>query len=315
LSETRGEIVSGPAGVTLSAENMWGALREGVRLLRPHHWVKNVFVLAPLLFAGISSWRDALRGMCAFGCFCILSSGVYCLNDVYDAPADRLHPRKRRRPVASGAVSVRIALTLALVLIGIALAAGTAALPAPFALLCGLYVGNNVLYFTLLKQRVIVDVLLIAIGFCLRILAGCAALGLRPSSWILVCGFSLAMLLGFGKRRLEIDEDGLETGYRRSLRSYSVEKLNVLLSVTSSMCLLSYMLYTVSPQTITLHQTENLIYTVPLVAYGVFRYVFKVQEGRHDGPVEVLLKDPVFALNGLAWILAVALILFVPGFR
>src|SRR5262249_27541791 len=122
-----------------------------------------------------------------------------------------------------------------------------------------------------LKHRVIVDVLLIAIGFVLRILAGCAALGLRPSSWILVCGFSLAMLLGFGKRRLEIDEGGLATGYRRSLQSYSEAKLNLLLGITSSVCLVSYMLYTVSPQTIQLHRTENLIYSVPLVIYGIFR--------------------------------------------
>ena len=157
--------------------------------------------------------------------------------------------------------------------------------------------------------------LLIAIGFCLRILAGCAALSLHASSWILVCGFSLAMLLGFGKRRLEIDQDGLDTRYRRSLQSYSVAKLNMLLSITSSICLLSYMLYTVSPQTISLHRTGNLIYTVPFVAYGIFRYLFKVQEGRHDGPVEILLKDPIFALNGLAWIMMVAAIFFVPGLR
>ena len=120
------------------------------------------------------------------------------------------------------------------------------------------------------------------------------------------------MLLGFGKRRLEIDEAGLETGYRRSLQSYSEAKLNLLLGITSSVCLLSYMLYTVSPQTIRLHRTENLIYTVPLVAYGIFRYLFKVQDGRHDGPVEVLLKDPVFALNGLAWFVMVVAILFIP---
>ena len=202
------------------------------------------------------------------------------LNDVIDGPSDRLHPRKRRTPVASGAIPAPIALALATGLIGIGLLGGLA-FPNALALICGLYVLNNLIYFAYLKRRVIADVLLISIGFVLRILAGCArALGLRPSSWILVCGFSLAMLLGFGKRRLEIDKAGLAAGYRPSLESYSEAKLNLLLGVGSSVCLLSYMLYTLSPQTIQLHGTGNLIYTVPLVAYGIFRYLFKVQDGK-----------------------------------
>jgi 4-hydroxybenzoate polyprenyltransferase len=289
-------------------------LREVLRLARPQHWVKNVFVLAPLLFGGLLTWQAVLRIGFAFGCFCLLSSGIYCLNDAFDAPADRRHSRKRHRPVASGAIPVSAALALAAALIGMALLASTA-LSQRFALICGLYVVNNLIYCAYLKHRVIADVLQIAIGFALRILAGCAALGLRPSSWILVCGFSLAMLLGFGKRRLEIDVANSGTTFRHSLRSYSEAKLNLLLGVTSSVCLLSYMLYTVSPETVRLHGTENLIYTVPPVAYGIFRYLLKVQEGRHDGPVELLLKDPVFMLDVLIWIVMVAGIRFIPIFR
>ncbi len=289
-------------------------LRDIVRLVRPKHWVKNVFVIVPLLFGGLLTWNALGRVVWAFCCFSVLSSGIYCLTDVIDAPADRRHPRKRRRPVASGAVPVSAALALSAVLIGAALLGG-ASLPARFSVICGVYVVNNLVYSTFLKHRVIVDVLMIAIGFVLRILAGCAALGLQPSSWILICGFSLAMLLGFGKRRLEIDQVGSDSDYRRSLQSYSEAKLNLLLGITSSICLVSYMLYTVSPQTVLLHRTENLIFTVPLVAYGIFRYLFKVQEGRHDEPDEILLKDPVFALTGLAWILMVAAILFIPSFR
>ncbi|MBX6314906.1 MAG: decaprenyl-phosphate phosphoribosyltransferase [Isosphaeraceae bacterium] len=289
-------------------------LRAVVQIARPSHWVKNLFVVAPLLFGGLPTWQAALRAVWAFGCFCLLASGIYCLNDVIDAPADRLHPRKRQRPVASGAIPVPAALALAAVLIGTALLGGRALSPR-FVLIGGLYVLNNLIYFAYLKHRVIVDVLLIAIGFVLRILAGCAALGLQPSPWILACGFSLALLLGFGKRRLEVDAVGLATGYRRSLQAYSAAKLNLLLGITASVCLLSYMLYTVSPQTIQRHGTENLIYTVPLVAYGIFRYLFQVQEGRCDGPVEVLLHDPVFTLIGLAWIAMVGAILFIPSFR
>jgi len=303
--------VDAPARATRSARSV---LRDVVRLARPTHWVKNVFVIVPLLFGGVLTWEALARVMWAFGCFCVLSSGIYCLNDVIDASADRQHPRKRRRPVASGSVPMPAALALSALLIGAALL-GSAVLPARFSVICGLYVINNLVYSTFLKHRVIVDVLLIAVGFVLRILAGCAALGLQPSSWILICGFSLAMLLGFGKRRLEIDQVGTETVYRRSLQSYSEAKLNLMLAITSSICLLSYMLYTVAPQTVLLHRTENLIYTVPLVAYGIFRYLFKVQEGRHDEPDEILLKDPVFALTGAAWILMVSAILFVPSFR
>jgi len=303
--------VQEPARATQSVGSV---LRDVVRLARPTHWVKNVFVIVPLLFGGILTWHALVQVVWAFVCFCALSSGIYCLNDVIDASADRQHPRKRRRPVASGSVPVPVALALSAVLIGAALLGG-AALPARFSVICGLYVINNLIYSIFLKHRVIVDVLLIAVGFVLRILAGCAAVGLQPSSWILICGFSLAMLLGFGKRRLEIDQVGMETVYRRSLQSYSEAKLNLLLAITSSICLLSYMLYTVSPQTVLLHRTENLIYTVPLVAYGIFRYLFKVQEGRHDEPDEILLKDPVFALTGSAWILMVSAILFIPSFR
>ncbi len=291
--------------------NILRLLLDIIRISRPQHWVKNVFVLSPLLFGGLPTYLSVSRAAMAFGCFCLLSSGIYCLNDVIDIEADRQHPRKRDRPIASGRLSVPSALALSACLIGSALIASSA-LPPLFVLFGVLYVANSLIYCTFLKHHVIVDVLLIAIGFVIRIMAGCTAMELRPTSWIIVCGFSLAMLLGFGKRRLEIAGIGQNTRCRSTLGSYSEAKLNLMLSITSSICLLSYMLYTVSPRTIQRHRTENLIYTVPLVAYGIFRYLFKVQEGRHDGPVEVLLGDPVFALNGLIWILTVATILYIP---
>src|SRR5262249_21287673 len=159
------------------------------------------------------------------------------------------------------------------------------------------YLLNSIAYCLLLKHQVIADVLSIAIGFVLRLLAGCAAIGAEPSSWIIVCGFSLATLLGFGKRKLELGNLQQPGTYLPILTLYSEEKLNLLLGITASLCLLSYMLYTVSPETIRLHGTEQLVYTVPFVAYGVFRFLFKVQDGQYDGPVELLLKDRVFAVN------------------
>jgi 4-hydroxybenzoate polyprenyltransferase len=286
-----------------------------IKLARPEHWLKNVFVIVPLLFGGLPTWHKAFQSGWAFGCFCLLASGIYGLNDVLDASKDRHHPRKRNRPVASGAVPAFIAVPFSVGLIAASLAPAAAVLPGKFLLVAILYVLNNVLYFLYFKQRVIVDVLIIAIGFVLRLIAGCAAIGIHPSSWILVCGFSLAMLLGFGKRRLEIEELELADNYRVTLLSYSEAKLNLLLGITTSICLLSYMLYTVSPQTVQTHHTENLVYTIPIVTYGIFRYLFKVQEHKHDGPVEILVKDPVFMLTGLIWIVMVAAIRFIPYFQ
>ncbi len=279
-------------------------------LCRPWQWVKNAFVLAPLLFSP-SAWspRAAGAAVVAAICFCLLSSGVYALNDVLDADTDARHPRKRTRPVADGRISRPLALGIAGLLTLASASIAVSYLDAPVLVYCGLYLVNNLLYSFVLRRRVLVDVMSVAIGFVLRLLAGCGAIGVPASSWLLVCGFSLAMLLGFGKRRVEIGGLAEPGEYRSTLRSYDITKLNMLLSITSSVCLLSYMLYTVAASTIALHGTDRLIFTVPFVAYGIFRYIFEVQEGRYDGPVEVFLRDPVFAFNGLLWVLSVVLIL------
>jgi 4-hydroxybenzoate polyprenyltransferase len=294
-----------------SAAKVRSTLRGVVRLIRPKQWVKNVFVLAPLLFSGqIANVAAVGNGFVALACFCLWSSAIYCLNDVLDAKADSNHPRKKRRPIPSGDVTPAVALCLAAALTAAAFVLAGGALPLGVVLLGGLYLVNSVSYCVFLKRRVIVDVLLIAIGFVLRLIAGCWAIQVEPSSWILVCGFSLALLLGFGKRRLEVAASEQLQEYRPALQSYSAEKLNLLLGVTSGICLLSYMLYTTSAETIRMHGTNALVYTVPFVAYGIFRYLFKVQEGKHDGPVDVLLKDPVFAVNGLLWMVSVMAVLY-----
>jgi 4-hydroxybenzoate polyprenyltransferase len=286
--------------------------RDLGRLARPQQWAKNSFVLIPLLFGEALTRPEAiLSGLIAGFCFCLWSSAVYCINDVLDAKADANHPRKKNRPVASGRVSVLAATSLCAGFIAWGVGLGFFFINSPFLVVGGLYLANSLLYCVLLKQRVIIDVISIALGFVLRIVAGCLAIGVEPTPWILVCGFSLAMLLGFGKRRLEIGGLGQPTEYRPSLESYSAEKLNILLSICAALCLISYMLYTIAPETIQLHDTKNLVYSVPFVAYGVFRYLFKVQEARHDGPVEVLLKDAIFALNGLLWVSSVFAILYI----
>lgn len=291
--------IDGLPGETVS----WSVIaRDIVRLCRPGHWLKNVFVAAPLLFSEtFTSVPNILATSIAVGCFCCWSSAIYIINDVFDANADRQHATKRRRPIAAGRVKPAQGIAFSIALMAIASLAAHLWLPVPFLIFGGVYVANTMLYCTILKHRVIADVMSIAVGFVIRLLAGSAAIGVEPTPWLIVCGFSLALVLGFGKRRAEVATLGDGTSYRPVLISYDAMKLNMLLGVATSMCLLSYTLYTVAPDTIARHHTSALVYTVPMVAYGLLRYAFKAIEGRGDGPVEILTGDRVFALTGVIW--------------
>lgn len=281
-----------------------------VRLARAKHWSKNVFVLAPALFSERIFERAALfDAVAAFGAFCLLASAIYVANDLKDRREDALHPRKRRRPIASGRISPVAGIAFAILLATGAALWGYFALGSAFALLLAAYAANTAAYIVWLKYRVIVDVILIACGFVIRLLAGCVAVRVEPSPWLLVCGFSLALVLGFGKRLAEVGMPGVDSGYRSTLASYSREKLLVVLAVCTAVCLMAYMLYTVAPDTVARHGTRNLVYTVPLVAYGLFRFGFKAMEAKGDGPTDILFADPVFVLTGLLWVTATLAIL------
>ena len=286
-------------------------LLEIFKLCRPHQWTKNVFVLAPLLFS--QRFTDAVSlfdSLIAVACFCLVCSAVYIFNDLFDAEADRRHPQKQERPIAAGRVSAAQAIGVIGVLLTVATLAGLALLPVAFVALAGVYIANSVLYCVWIKHKVIVDVMSIAAGFVFRLLAGCAAIAVVPTSWIIVCGFSLALVFGFGKRRIEVAQE-VTSDHRPSLQSYSPAKLDTLLAITTAVCLLSYMIYTVAPDTVQRHRTENLIYTIPFVAYALFRYLFKTQEGKGGvGPAELLISDWVFLATGLLWALSVVVILF-----
>ena len=289
-----------------------------IQLLRPKHWFKNVFVLFPLLFSGAlwtpNVWTSVLLSIFATACFCLWSSAVYILNDVCDAESDRQHPRKCHRPIASGAVSIPTAITICVILTLI-----------PFALLTGLYfyqselqkpafyfaiVGlayllNSVVYDFLFRKLVIIDVVSIAFGFVLRILGGCAVLLAVPSHWILISGFSMSLFLGFGKRRMECSVSGIEAQYRSSLQRYSVKFLDVLLGITAACSLLTYTLYTISPDTVKLHNTAWLICTVPFVFFGIYRYFKDSVSGRYDGAVEAITSDKPLIVCVLLWLATV----------
>jgi 4-hydroxybenzoate polyprenyltransferase len=285
-------------------------LRDWGRSLRPRHWIKNVFVLSPLIFAeGTWDSATAMAVGTAFLLYCLLCSALYLINDVVDRPQDLAHPRKRHRAIAAGRISAGAALAVAGVL-GAGAAALAFTLPGEARWLALAYAVNTLAYIFWLKDRVILDVLLIALGFLIRVLTGCAAGDVEPTGWIAICAFSLALVLGFGKRRCEVaGSSGSDPSARATLISYDIPKLNTLLAICTATTLMAYMLYTVSPETVLRHGTTKLIYTVPVVAYGLFRYLFKTMEAEGDGPTEIITTDPVFVLTGLLWGVSVLAVL------
>jgi len=282
-----------------------------LRLMRPHQWTKNLFVLTGLVFG--HAWGDPILRravLTAAAAFCLVSSATYVVNDVADRERDRRHPAKRLRPVARGAVAVGGALALAAVLAVAGMFLGALA-SRDVLLLLLLYAALSVAYSFGLRRIVLLDVFVIASGFMLRILAGTEAVGIPPSRWLLLCGLMLTLFLGFAKRRSEADwirrgGGGDETGGGR----YTVELLDGLLVICAAGVILTYSLYTMSPDTIRTHGTANLIYTVPLIVYGTFRYFFLLldRSGGSD-PARDLLRDPHLLLTGASWLLLTLLLI------
>lgn len=282
-----------------------------LRLLRPHQWLKNSFVLAGLLFG--HAWQAPQKlvpGLWAVAAFCLLSSAVYIFNDLLDREADRRHPRKRHRPLAAGTVTVPLALTLMTLCLGGGIAlAFTLAGSAPWVFV--VYVLLNVAYTLGLKHVVLLDVFIISAGFMLRLLAGTLGLGIVPSHWLLLCGMMLTLFLGFAKRRAELSALSDDSGsHRRVLEHYSEAMLDQYLTVATACTVVSYSLYTVSAGTIALHGSSSLILTVPFVLYGMLRYLFLLhRRGGGGDPAQELIRDPHLLLAVLGWLATVVAIL------
>ena len=275
-----------------------------LKLLRPHQWVKNAMVLTGLLFS--HAWREpAMVRSAALAtlAFCLVSSFVYVMNDVADRERDRLHPVKRGRPVASGAIGLSAAWILALLAGALGAMCGYFASPQVLAILCG-YVVLNVGYSAGLKNIVLLDVFIIAAGFMLRVFAGTWAIGIPPSQWLILCATMLALFFGFAKRRAELQADHRhDHNQRQVLSEYSTTMLDQFMTITGTGVVLTYALYTVSPSTIALHKTEHLIYSAPLVIYGVLRTIFLLQQrGEGENPVRDFLLDPHVIVTFIAWV-------------
>ena len=282
--------------------------------LRPHQWVKNIFVGAAFLFALPEMGRDPMaridelqRVLLAAAAFCLAASSIYVLNDVMDREQDRKHPEKCRRPIASGAVSVPAALGLGALCLGAALLLASRAGTAEGSVLVvvAAYAVMNTAYSLRLKHIVLVDVFCIALGFLLRVLAGAFAVGRPISPWLVICTFFLALFLALCKRHAELELLGDDSGsHRRNLREYSLGFLDQATAILAACSVLSYSMYTVDDRTLEKLGTTDLIYTVPFVVFGIFRYLLLVQtRGGGGSPSRVLLGgDATFVANALVWL-------------
>lgn len=293
-------------------------LRSILTVVRPHQWTKNLLLFAALVFAGDLGDRTlVLLAVQGFAIFCMLSSATYVLNDVADRERDREHPRKRNRPIASGALPVPAALTMALVLI----AAGVAwafRIHTGFAWVAVGYLSLNVLYSLGLKSLVLVDVIVIAVGFVLRAVASVHVL--RPaapytdlSPWLLVCTFFLALFLALAKRRNEVIVLGSSAeAHRATLTEYPQALADALIAVVTGSTAVSYAIYTIWPGTVEKVGSAGLVYTVPFVVYGLMRYLYLMYTvGRGGSPSRVLLTDVPLAINILLWMLTVLTVLYI----
>ena len=285
-----------------------------VEALRPHQWVKNLLVLFPLFFTSqafeLAGWIAAAT---AFGSFCFAASSIYLLNDILDRHEDALHPKKKSRPIASGRLPVAAAwatlggtLAAAAALAWLVPASGQRFWTWPCA-----YLVLNVAYSFRLKRLVIVDCMCIAVGFQLRVLAGAAAIDVDASKWIQLCTFFFALFLAFCKRYEEVERQAEAAGQtRQTMSEYSTEFLNMLIGPLAALSILSYALYTVSPETVARHHTDQLTLTVPFVCYGVFRYLFLVYRKREGGdPSKLLFRDLPLVLSGALYVAVVLLVL------
>ena len=283
-----------------------------LRLLRPEQWVKSAFVLAPLFFTpGAVTVANCAAALAGAACFSAAASAGYVFNDWRDRDEDRLHPAKRRRPLAAGEVNPAPALGLALTLMLGALAGG-ALLGGRFLLALALYLGLTALYTAVLRRHAIVDVLAIALGFVLRVIAGAELIAVHASVWILVCTGLLALAVALGKRRDDLlrGRGDLE---RPSLSGYNLRFLDTSVAMVLAALLVAYALYTIDPLVSARAGGRPLIATIPFVVGGVLRYLqLMLVEERTGAPTELALKDPPLRLAILGWLAAFALLLYWP---
>jgi len=285
-------------------------IKDIVISMRPRQWVKNSFVFAALIFSRqFMDGEKILISIAVFIIFSLLSGAVYLVNDLLDREVDRKHNKKSSRPIAAGRVSPALALTAAVISSLIALTAAFLIEPNLTLISLG-YLLLITAYSLILKKIIIVDVLVIAFGFILRVLAGGVAIGVPISEWLFICTFLLSLFLALSKRKHELILPGAETGeQRKTLSEYSDHLLDQMIAVVTSSTVIAYCLYTLAPRT-KLEVSPCLYYSIPLVLYGIFRYLYLIHRQDAGGePGRTLFSDRALLLDVLLWVLTILLIL------
>ena len=284
-----------------------------IKEMRPKQWTKNAFIFAALVFdRQLLKWQSLEHTLYAFIIFCLLSSSVYIINDLLDVEADRNHPVKKNRPIAAGKLPIPVAIIAAVVFIVISLV-GAYFVSVPLLIVSAAYFLMNLAYSKWLKHFPLIDVMIIAAGFVLRVVAGVSVIHVeRFSPWLYVVMSLLALYIGFGKRRAEMAVLGIENqgSHRKVLDGYSITLIDQLITIVSSTTIIAYSLYTFSAPN--LPENHAMMLTIPFVLYGIFRYLYLIQIKHAGGePEEILLKDRPLQVDVALWGLAVLLIFYI----
>jgi 4-hydroxybenzoate polyprenyltransferase len=284
-----------------------------IELIRPKQWIKNLFVFAPILFAGrLLDFPLLIQNIVAFVAFCGVSSSVYVFNDIIDIESDRVHKKKRYRPIAAGDVTIQQAKTLFGLLLFIT-ALLCLKLNILFSITIVLYFVNNLIYSFKVKNVVLLDVFSISLGFILRVIGGAVSIDVGVSSWMIITTIFISLFLGISKRRAELsgpNQENLEK-QRKVLTDYDVVFVDQLNTVAATGTIISYALYTVSEKAITAFHSDKLIYTTPFVIYGIFRYLYLLhQKNLGESPTQIMTKDLPIIINSIIWLIVSAVIIY-----
>lgn len=281
-------------------------LKDILVSMRPKQWYKNLVIFIGIIFSinllNLNLWIEVIA---AFTIFCILSGSIYVLNDILDLEKDKNHPKKKNRPLASGRLKVSHALTSAIILIFIALT-GAYLLNLQFFMVSVAFFILMLVYSFFLKEIIIVDIMVISIGFVLRAMAGALAIGVYVSPWLIICAFLLALFLALGKRRHELvllKENA--SNHRKILGEYSTDMLDQMINITTSALIMSYSLYTFFSGNI------YIMITIPFAFYGLFRYIFLVHARNMGGEPEMIFKDRGMVISIVLWVIVVVCVLYI----
>ncbi|MBN1123657.1 MAG: decaprenyl-phosphate phosphoribosyltransferase [Sedimentisphaerales bacterium] len=282
------------------------------KLIRPHHWIKNIVVILPVIFGmqmgSVQAW---LQATVAAGVFCLASSGMYILNDIFDRKNDRQHPVKRKRPIAAGDITVGHAwgwatiLTISALVIALVLSRGVFIVTVGFLLL-------QIAYTTVFKHAVLLDVICIALGFVLRAVCGAVAIGVEISPWLFICMFTLCLFMGFCKRYSEVKmfaDVEAARNHRATLLDYTPELLTHLITLSAGIAIMAFLAYSLNVRTIEQFGTSYFVYSLPLVVYAVFRFAMLSMNGAYQDPTDLILHDRLFQFSIVLWMLMIFFII------